>query len=68
MRLYARVDDILENFLYYITNLRSFKIYNKSRIGVQDNIDQIRLQRELKEKVNQYSEIYSKFNHLSHVK
>ena len=35
--------------------------------GVQENINQIHMQRELKEKSNQYSELFSKFNHLSQV-
>lgn len=32
--------------------------------SLQENIDQIRLQRELKEKANQYTELYQKFNNL----
>jgi len=35
--------------------------------GVQENINQIHMQRELKEKSNQYSELFSKFNYLSQV-
>lgn len=34
-------------------------------VGVQENIDQIRLQRELKDKLNQYTELFSKFTNLS---
>lgn len=40
----------------------------KKRTGVQENIDQIRMQRELKDKANQYSELFSKFNNLLQVK
>jgi protein fantom len=32
--------------------------------GVQDNIDHIRLQRELKEKANQYTELHAKFHNI----
>ena len=39
----------------------------KKRTGVQENIDQIRMQRELKDKANQYSELFSKFNNLLQV-
>jgi len=36
-------------------------------MGVQENIDQIRLHRELKDKSNQYTELYAKFSNLSQV-
>lgn len=34
-------------------------------VGVQENIDQIRLQRELKDKVNQYTELFAKFTNIN---
>ncbi len=34
-------------------------------MGVQENIDQIRLQRELKDKANQYTELFAKFTSIS---
>ena len=45
-------------------NLFSHKLYT-FRTGVQENIDQIRLQRELKDKANQYTELNSKYHNIS---
>ncbi|CAF0828349.1 unnamed protein product [Brachionus calyciflorus] len=47
-----------------LTRLRG-QVSQEHITTVQENIDQIRLQREIKDKVNQYSELYSKFSNLT---
>jgi hypothetical protein len=44
--------------------MKTIKLFSA---GVQENIDQIRLQRDIKDKSNQYAELHSKFTNLSQV-
>lgn len=56
-----------ENELNFDEDMLKLKnqVSQDQKQSLQENIDQIRLQRELKDKANQYTELYAKFNAIS---